>query len=66
MEYKWITGCGPKRGECIVRIAKEHGASMIIMGERGQSKLKKAILGSVSDYVLNKAGISVLICKWDK
>ena len=39
LEYKWITGRGPKPGECIVRIAKEQGASMIIMGARGQSKL---------------------------
>jgi nucleotide-binding universal stress UspA family protein len=65
----WLTGTGAKGqrpGEFIVKSAKENGASMIIMGARGMGKLKKAILGSVSDYVLSKAGMPVMICKWDK
>ena len=36
---------------------------MIVMGARGLSKLKKAIFGSVSDYVMRKAVVPVLLCK---
>ncbi len=47
-------------------VAEEHSAEMIVMGARGLGKIKRAILGSVSDYVIRKAKVPVLICKWDK
>ena len=47
-------------------VAEEQGAEMIVMGARGLGKIKRAILGSVSDYVIRKSKIPVLICKWDK
>ncbi len=47
-------------------VALDHNAEMIVMGARGLGKLKRALLGSVSDYVLRKANIPVLVCKWDK
>ncbi len=38
---------------------------MIVMGARGLGKIKRAFLGSVSDFVIRKAKVPVLICKWD-
>ena len=50
----------------VTLVAEEQGAEMIVMGARGLGKIKRAILGSVSDYVIRKSKIPVLICKWDK
>ena len=58
-----MTSTGTNPGEEIVRIAYEQKADMIIMGARGLGKIRKAILGSVSDYVMRKALVPVLICK---
>lgn len=48
-------------GPGIVAKAKECGAELIIMGTRGQNKLRRTILGSVSDYVLHHAGMAVAV-----
>jgi nucleotide-binding universal stress UspA family protein len=48
-------------GEGICRIAEEEGASLIILGTRGLNAVKRALLGSVSEYVCRHAGIPTLI-----
>ena len=48
-------------GNTICKIAREHNASCIVMGQRGMGVIKRAMLGSVSDYVLHHAHITVLI-----
>lgn len=63
INYRWMTGSDGSPGEYILRVAKEENVGLILMGTRGLGKIKKAFLGSVSDYVLNKAPIPVLICK---
>jgi len=62
-EYTWITGNSGSPGEFIIKVAKEENVDMIVMGARGLGKLKKTILGSVSDHVLSKSKVPVLICK---
>nr|XP_022301636.1 uncharacterized protein LOC111109705 isoform X2 [Crassostrea virginica] len=52
-----------KPGEGILSIAKEVNASLIITGSRGQSKLRRTFLGSVSDYVMHHAPVPVLVCR---
>jgi nucleotide-binding universal stress UspA family protein len=63
IDYTWLTGNSGSPGEFIIKVAKEEDADMIIMGARGLGKLKKTILGSVSDHVLNKSKVPVLIFK---
>lgn len=63
IEYRWLTGSAGSPGEFIIKVAKEDDVDMIVMGARGLGKLKKTILGSVSDYVLNKSKVPVLIFK---
>ncbi|ELT90274.1 hypothetical protein CAPTEDRAFT_225107 [Capitella teleta] len=63
IEYLWLTGHGGSPGEFIVKTAHAEQVDMIIMGARGLCKIKKTILGSVSDYVIQKAKQPVLICK---
>ena len=52
---------GGKPGETIVEQADKLGASNIVMGTRGLSKLKKMILGSVSNFVLQHASVPVSV-----
>lgn len=63
VDYRWLTGSGGSPGEYIIKVATEEDVSLIIMGPRGLGKLRKAFLGSVSDYVLNKATVPVLLYK---
>jgi nucleotide-binding universal stress UspA family protein len=58
-----MTGTSGSPGEFIIKAAKEENVDMIIMGARGLGKLKKTILGSVSDHILNKSKVPVLIIK---
>lgn len=50
-------------GQTILDTAKEEGAFAILMGTRGRSKIKKAFLGSVSDYVMHNAEIPVVVVR---
>ena len=58
-----MTGTTGSPGEFLVKLTKEEAADLVVMGARGMGKLKKTILGSVSDHVLSKVKCPVLICK---
>jgi hypothetical protein len=58
---KFRTGQG-KPGELLISVAKEENATMIITGSRGLGKIRRTILGSVSDYVIHHSHIPVLVC----
>lgn len=55
-----LTG-NPKR--IIVDEAKKSGADLIVMGSHGYGFLDRALLGSVSDFVVHHAPCSVLIVR---
>ncbi|MEH6578822.1 MAG: universal stress protein [Amphritea sp.] len=48
---------------CILEVAKEKNADMIVMGRRGTSELKGLLFGSVSHKVSQRADCSVLTVK---
>ena len=50
-------------GQTIIDTAREEGAFAIVMGTRGRSKIKKAILGSVSDYVVQNADTPTIVVR---
>lgn len=52
-----------KPGEVICRIAEEEGAVMIITGSRGMGKMRRTILGSVSDYIVHHAICPVTVVR---
>jgi nucleotide-binding universal stress UspA family protein len=60
-ESKVIPGGDP--GFDIIKFAKKQKASTIVVGSRGLNPLKEMFLGSVSNYVLHKSKIPVLIVK---
>ncbi|KAL4226789.1 hypothetical protein ACF0H5_014768 [Mactra antiquata] len=59
---KFRTGQG-KPGEIICRVAQEEDATMIICGTRGLGKIRRTIMGSVSDYVIHHSHVPVLVCR---
>lgn len=58
---RFMLHIGAKPGEHICRLAKEQQADMIVMGSRGMGRIRRTLLGSVSDFVLHHAGIPVVI-----
>lgn len=50
-------------GRALCDLAGEVGASALILGSRGQGGLKRALLGSVSDYVVRNAPCSVIVSR---
>lgn len=59
--YKIIKGADP--GYDIVQYSKKHKNDLIVIGARGLGAMKETFLGSVSNYVLHKSKIPVLIVK---
>ena len=45
----------------IITVAQESGADLVVVGSRGQTGLKRIVLGSVARNVVTAAGASVLI-----
>ena len=48
-------------GGVVCDFAKEVGAHVIVLGTRGRGGIKRAFLGSVSDYVVRNAPCPVLV-----
>lgn len=51
-----------KSGELICRVAEEEKAVLIVVATQAMSKMKRTLLGSVSDFVAGHATCPVLIC----
>ena len=49
--------------EEIVELAEEIGAGLIVMGSKGHSRLRRALMGSVSDAVVRHAHCPVAIVR---
>jgi nucleotide-binding universal stress UspA family protein len=49
--------------EEIVELAEELGAGLIVMGSRGHGRLRRALLGSVTDAVIRHAHCPVTIVR---
>ena len=60
LEVKIVVEAGPP-GQEICKVAKQEGATFIVMGSRGAGTLRRTILGSVSDYVINHSRIPVIV-----
>ena len=52
-----------RAAEEITEVAEEIGAGLIVMGSRGHSRLRRALLGSVSDAVVRHAHCPVTIVR---
>ena len=50
-------------GHSIVEYASSHSIDLIVIGARGLGTFKKIFVGSVSNYVLHKAKVAVMLIK---
>jgi len=50
-------------GEAIVKVAKEEGCDLIVMGTRGMSAISNLVLGSVAMRVIHLAEVPVMLVK---
>jgi nucleotide-binding universal stress UspA family protein len=50
-------------GPAICDLASEFSADAIVMGSRGRGGIKRALLGSVSDYVVRNAPCTVIVTR---
>lgn len=50
-------------GPALCKLAEEVGAEAIVVGSRGRSGFKRALLGSVSDYVVRNAPCAVVVSR---
>jgi nucleotide-binding universal stress UspA family protein len=50
-------------GPALCRLAGDVDASALIVGSRGRGVLKRALLGSVSDYIVRNAPCSVIVAR---
>ncbi|CAL1543079.1 unnamed protein product [Lymnaea stagnalis] len=60
---KLLTLQGDKPGDAIIKAAKEEDATSIVMGTRGLGKIRRTLLGSVSEYVVHHAHCPVTIVR---
>jgi nucleotide-binding universal stress UspA family protein len=49
--------------ETILRIAREEGHDLVVMGSHGHSRVHRALLGSVSERVLKASTVPVLLMR---
>jgi len=61
LKYKIIRGSDP--GYDIVRYSNRHKFDMIVVGARGMGIVKEVFFGSVSNYIVHKASMPVLVVK---
>ena len=52
-----------RAAEEIVELAEDIGAGLIVMGSRGRGRLRRALMGSVSDAVVRHAHCPVTIIR---
>ncbi|RUS89608.1 hypothetical protein EGW08_002626 [Elysia chlorotica] len=50
-------------GPAIVHAGAEHSVTCIVTGSRGLGTVKRALIGSVSDYILHHAHCPVMVCR---
>lgn len=65
LEYECEVAVGDP-AHTIIDIAERYRCELIVMGARGTSALRSALLGSVSNEILHSASVPVMIVKADE
>jgi nucleotide-binding universal stress UspA family protein len=52
-------------GPALCELADDIDAAVVVIGSRGRGGIKRALLGSVSDYVVRNAGCPVVVARPD-
>jgi nucleotide-binding universal stress UspA family protein len=60
VEYRLVTG---DPADAVVRLAREDGVDLIVLGSHGRTGLTRVLMGSVAEAIVRKAECPVLVCK---
>lgn len=47
----------------VVRVARDHRADLLVVGTHGRTGVRRAVLGSVAEQIVRRAGCSVLVVR---
>lgn len=61
IKFKFVGETAKNPGEELCRVATDEEADMIVIGSRGLSALKRAMIGSVSEYVVRNSGMPCIV-----
>ena len=53
---------GSEVGQALIRMAKECGADLLLMGAYGQSRRRELVMGGVTQHVIDESDLPVLLC----
>jgi len=60
--YKLRSESVKSPGQGIIQVSEGEKANLIVIGTRGLDRLRRTLLGSVSDYVVRHSKVPVLVC----
>ena len=61
LSYKMVAENDAQAGEAILKVIGKEKADMVVMGTRGMGKIKRILLGSVSEFVLRHSPIPTVV-----
>ncbi|KAI0221449.1 hypothetical protein LSAT2_027205 [Lamellibrachia satsuma] len=62
IRFKLAGVANPNTGDGIIKVIDDEGADMVVVGSRGLDVVRRALIGSVSDYVIRQSAVPVLMC----
>jgi len=62
IQYKMHSVAAKSPGQGIITVSELEKADLVVIGTRGLDRLRRTLLGSVSDYVVRHSKVPVLVC----
>jgi nucleotide-binding universal stress UspA family protein len=63
VDEELIETMGTSAGECIVRVASETKADLIVCGTHGRRGVRRVLMGSDAEYIVRRARVPVLLVR---
>ncbi|CAK8681896.1 unnamed protein product [Clavelina lepadiformis] len=60
-QFRVLVGDGGSPGETLASFLESENADLVIVGSRGMGKIRRTVLGSVSDFLVHHAKVPVLV-----
>lgn len=62
IQYKLHSVAAKSPGQGIITVSEQDKADLVVIGTRGLDRVRRTLLGSVSDYVVRHSKVPVLVC----